>query len=596
MEPVTPSKRKGAPVDRADEPTNVVRPIGEDTGIVRGEYELVPGTQLGEYRLEGALGGGGMGEVFSAVHPKIGKRAAIKVLKKELSNPFNVERFIDEAKVVNTIGHPNIVDIFAFGEMPDGRCYFVMELLVGETLRGRIARGPMSAAEVSAILKPLTRALDAAHAKGVIHRDLKPDNVFLVEVAGEKPTVKLLDFGIAKLAKADHRVEQTKSGVMVGTPQYIAPEQAKGQTIDHRADIYALGGIAFEMLTGRPPFVADNAMEMIAKHLMEAPPKPSSVVSTVPPELDSLIHAMLAKDPTRRPALADIALIIDRLKAGPIRIDDASTSPYGDDSATPRIQDPPDQSNRLHRPATPLPVAAVFTPVASSLPTTGFFNEPMSGAHTSVEPVVDPSISGIADHTERDAVEIKRPGKWIAVSAIVLVIGMVLSFALIRAVIRGDDNAQSHDAAAVAVADVADTTVVMPIDNADTSAVATGPDASVIADPVVDASIELDAATVIAPRDAAALPDARVIPERPRLRPRLVLDIINAGPVIEIRTGRQRAKIGSHFERELTLGQDTTFEVMSEGRRTKLFSVKATSARPVVNVTIKLQLDVMEPK
>src|SRR5262245_59204042 len=204
---------------------------------------------LGEYRVERMIGSGGMGVVFAAVHPLIGKRAAIKILKKELcTDTGTLERFVDEARVVNQIGHQNIVDVFAFGEMPDGRSYFVMELLTGETLRARLSRGPMMLDEICAIVRPLARALEAAHAKQVIHRDLKPDNVFLVPVAEERPVVKLLDFGIAKLARNDHRLEKTATGAMVGTPQYIAPEQAKGYAIDHRVDIYSLGGMLFEMV------------------------------------------------------------------------------------------------------------------------------------------------------------------------------------------------------------------------------------------------------------------------------------------------------------------------------------------------------------
>src|SRR5205823_268429 len=137
--------------------------------------------------------------------------------------------------------------------------------------------------------------LIAAHAKGVIHRDIKPDNVFLVDVPGEDaPRVKLLDFGLAKLAHEEHHMQLTATGAMVGTPQYIAPEQAKGYAIDARADIYSLGGVAFELLTGRPPFVADNAMEVVAKHLMEPPVRPSTVAAGIPPILDDVVLAMLA--------------------------------------------------------------------------------------------------------------------------------------------------------------------------------------------------------------------------------------------------------------------------------------------------------------
>jgi len=519
-----------------------------------------------------------MGEVFSAVHPKIGKRAAIKVLKQELSNPYNVERFIDEAKVVNTIGHPNIVDIFAFGEMPDGRCYFVMELLVGETLRERIARGPMTPEEVSSILRPLTRALEAAHAKGVTHRDLKPDNIFLVEVAGEKPTVKLLDFGIAKLAKADHRVEQTKSGVMVGTPQYIAPEQAKGREIDFRADIYALGGITFEMLTGRPPFEADNAMEMVAKHLMEAPVRPSSLVATIPRELDSIVIAMLEKDPAQRPALADIMMVLERLKAGAINLDDLETL---NEAHPPHVQDPP------RRLPTPHPVAPVFTPVTVS-GSAGFPYEPLSGAHTSVELIVEPLT--VIEPTERDALELRKSrGLWIAISVIVLGIAMILSFILIK-VLKSSETKPGPDAAVVATTQDAakhSGTSVTPI---------VEPDAAVV--------LERDAAVVepdAAPSDAAIVRDAgvavRVVPERPKPRARLVLDLQNAHPSkTEIRINGQRVGGGLHLERELVLDQFVTIDVISEGRRPKRFRVRPTTQRPVVNLKFELDLDVMEPK
>ncbi|MEO8699062.1 MAG: serine/threonine-protein kinase [Kofleriaceae bacterium] len=335
MEPVTPSKRRaGEPVDHdqtevavaapweldqdPDGTQNSIAPAPAPTPTRKNPakgYALGPGTTLGEYRIEKRIGQGGMGEVFSAVHPMIGKRAAIKILKQELcADPFNVERFVDEARIVNQIGHPNIVDVFAFGEMPDGRSYFVMEWLKGESLRSRMARAPITLDELCVIVRQLARALEAAHAQGVIHRDLKPDNIYLVE-SEDHPTVKLLDFGIAKLARNDHRIERTATGAMVGTPQYIAPEQAKGYAIDHRADIYALGGILFEILAGEPPFVADNAMEIVAKHLMEPPRRASSVKPDIPEELDDVVLAMLAKDPPARPPLAELVRVIERVKA-----------------------------------------------------------------------------------------------------------------------------------------------------------------------------------------------------------------------------------------------------------------------------------------
>ena len=328
MEPVTPKRR--ALVETADEHTLVdddegydatdksVTPAPDSTistppplqPVGGPELPIAEGTILGDYRVQAKLGAGGMGDVYLGVHEMIGKRAAIKVLKAELcSDRFSVERFIAEARVVNQIGHPNIVDVFAFGQTPDGRSFLVMELLEGETLRDRIARGPIGLAEMCAIVQPLVRALGAAHAKGVVHRDLKPDNVFLV--GGDRASVKLLDFGIAKLVVSD-QMQQTASGALVGTPMYLAPEQARAQTIDHRADIYTLGGMLFELVTGRPPFLAASSFEVVAKHLMEPPEHPSTF-APVPAELDELIVNLLAKAPEARPTLADVSLVLERI-------------------------------------------------------------------------------------------------------------------------------------------------------------------------------------------------------------------------------------------------------------------------------------------
>jgi serine/threonine protein kinase len=357
----------------------------------REDYDLDPGTPLGEYRIEAKIGQGGMGVVFSAVHPLIGKRAAIKILKKELcADPHTLERFVDEARVVNQIGHPNIVDIFAFGELPDGRSYFVMEWLKGETLRARIARATLDVSAVSKIVRPLARALEAAHEKGVIHRDLKPDNVYLVDVRGEEPTVKLLDFGIAKLARNDHRVEKTATGAIVGTPQYIAPEQAKGYAIDHRADIYALGGIIFEMLTGRPPFVADNAMEMVAKHLMESPLPPSQFARGIPSELDELVLGMLAKQPEGRPSLTEVCEVLEHLK-----VRAATASPIGG-----RMQ-----------------TAPVVPSSLSEVPVSG---RVVSARAVSASAVSEPVSQPVASRALPPAPASKRTGIWIAIVGVPL--------------------------------------------------------------------------------------------------------------------------------------------------------------------------------
>jgi len=270
--------------------------------------DLPAGTMIGEYRVEGKLGEGGMGVVYAARHPLIGKRAAIKVISRELcASAEAAERFIIEAQSVNRIGHANIVDVFAFGTLPDGRSYFVMEWLLGENLRQRMDRGRMTLGEAAEILYDIAKALDAAHAAEVVHRDLKPDNVFLVHAADERPQVKLLDFGLAKLSgTTDMRAERTRTGVAMGTPLYISPEQARGRSITGATDVYALGAMAYEMIVGRPPFNAESSVEIMGKHIAEPPTPPRKLSPEVPPALDALLLRMLDKNPDARPSLAEV--------------------------------------------------------------------------------------------------------------------------------------------------------------------------------------------------------------------------------------------------------------------------------------------------
>jgi len=291
--------------------------VTRDTDMMNiAGYEISRGTTLGEYEIHGKLGEGGMGTVFSAIHPLIGKRAAIKVLKHQFcQDPGTIERFIDEARIVNQIGHPNIVDIFAFGEMPDGRRYFAMEWLVGETLRERLRRGRMSLPAMARTVKSLARALEAAHDKGVIHRDLKPENIFLADIAHDEPLVKLLDFGVAKLANEKRQVAVTGRGQILGTPMYIAPEQASNANdVGFASDVYSLGAIAFECLTGRPPFLGKNLVEMVTAHVTETPVAPSSLVPEVPEEIDGLVLEMLAKDPAQRPSLSHVRQMLELVR------------------------------------------------------------------------------------------------------------------------------------------------------------------------------------------------------------------------------------------------------------------------------------------
>jgi serine/threonine protein kinase len=292
---------------------------GDET-ITTVNAHLAPGTDVGGYLVDGELGSGGMGVVYSATHPVIGKRAAIKVLKPELSrNPAAVERFIMEARAVNQIGHPNIVDIFAFGTMSDGRSYYVMDYLQGETLRKRVKRGPLHISEASSVIDEVCSALMAAHDKGIIHRDLKPDNVFMVSVPGRWPEVRILDWGLLKLSSTQSAVSsgkyRTLAGSVMGTPVYMSPEQARASdTVDFRCDIYSLGVMSFELLSGVVPFKKGSSIDTLLAHQDDPVPSLAAKCPALPEEVVQLIEAMLAKDPKDRPTLAAIRAVLKRLK------------------------------------------------------------------------------------------------------------------------------------------------------------------------------------------------------------------------------------------------------------------------------------------
>ena len=266
--------------------------------------EIAAGDDVGGYIVDAIIGTGGMGVVYSATHPVIGKRAAIKVLRAELSDdPSTVERFIREAKVVNQIRHPNIVDIFAIGTLPSGQHYLIMDLLEGETLRLRLGRGSLELSEALAVIDDTASALIAAHDQGVVHRDLKPDNVFLVSARGRGPEVKLLDFGVAKLMGANSLAKPTQTGVALGTPWYMSPEQARGRNVDHRTDIYALGVLAYETLTGVRPFdVLADGGTLVAG------------AGDAPPDLVATIERMISNDREQRPSLDLVRAAVKRAR------------------------------------------------------------------------------------------------------------------------------------------------------------------------------------------------------------------------------------------------------------------------------------------
>jgi serine/threonine-protein kinase len=265
-----------------------------------------PGTVLGAYRLERLLGIGGMGFVYLAEHTRLGRRVALKMLRQEYTkNADLVRRFFGEARAVNQIAHENIVQITDFIEAPGGDNYYIMELLEGDNLGHLLSdRGPLPIERVLRIAHQAADALAAVHAAGIIHRDLKSENIFLITAGGQPDFVKLLDFGLAKLIEDNKATHQTAEGVILGTPEYMSPEQAEGKAVDHRADIYSLGIILYEMLTGRKPFIGQEFGQVAVQHITRKPTRPSKLKNPavrVPRRLERLVLDMLAKDPAARP-------------------------------------------------------------------------------------------------------------------------------------------------------------------------------------------------------------------------------------------------------------------------------------------------------
>jgi serine/threonine-protein kinase len=279
-----------------------------DTTFAHVDRELSAGSVVGEYQIESKLGEGGFGAVYKAVHPLIGKHAAVKILSREFSsNPAMVSRFVAEARAVNQIRHRNIIDIFSFGQLADGRQYYIMELLEGTSFDAYLAqRGRLPLAEALPIFQGIAKALDAAHAKGILHRDLKPENVFLVFDDG-RIHPKLLDFGLVKLL-GDKSGHKTKTGTPMGTPYYMSPEQCRGLEVDARTDVYSFGALVFQVLTGELPYQGESTMDILVQHMTAATPSASQRCPELPAVIDTVIARMMAKDPASRPARVGEAL------------------------------------------------------------------------------------------------------------------------------------------------------------------------------------------------------------------------------------------------------------------------------------------------
>jgi serine/threonine-protein kinase len=274
------------------------------------------------YEVIAPLGEGGMGTVYRVRHVTLDRMFAMKVLRRDLAADRGLAaRFLQEARATAAIRHPAVVAISDFGTLEDGAPYFVMDLLVGETLATRMrGRGLLSPVEAARIARKLADALSAAHAANVVHRDLKPENVFLVRSAASKSggeeDVRIVDFGAAKIVGGS---KLTRPGVVFGTPYYMSPEQAGGQPVDARADVYSLGVLLYEMITGAVPFEADTYMGVLTKHLFAAPPKPSERAPSGVQlgELEAVVMRALEKDPGERyQSMTELSAAIERAMAG----------------------------------------------------------------------------------------------------------------------------------------------------------------------------------------------------------------------------------------------------------------------------------------
>jgi serine/threonine-protein kinase len=270
--------------------------------------QICEARSLGRYRLKRKLASGGMGDVWAAYHPSLKREVAVKVMRVDARERSvgAVSRFEREVCATADLRHPNTVRVFDYGTTEDGLCYYVMELLEGETLRAHVDRmGALPPARAIHIVGQAARALGEAHERGIVHRDVKPENLFLTSLGGEHDFVKVLDFGIAKVEDTD--ATMTRTGWVLGTPEYMSPEVAMGKPADARSDVYALGAVLYFMLCGRPPFVGENAGRLFYAHATEEPLPPSVHVGyALPPDLEAVVMRALRKNPDERYASGSV--------------------------------------------------------------------------------------------------------------------------------------------------------------------------------------------------------------------------------------------------------------------------------------------------
>jgi serine/threonine-protein kinase len=370
------------------------------------------GTTLADrYRIDALIGEGGMGRVYSAEHVLMRKRLAIKVLHRELTTMTEVvARFEREAMAAANIDHPNVAAATDFGKLPDGAVFLVLEYVQGKSLRDEIAAGPIAPERALHIARQIAAGLGSAHALDIVHRDLKPENVMLVDKGGDPDFVKVLDFGIAKvpIGEVPHPTETpahtpiTKAGMVFGTPEYMSPEQALGQGVDGRADLYALGVILYEMLSGSRPFSSQSQVGILGQQLSKPPPKISERAPgiMVPPAVEAVAMKLLGREASERyQSASEVVDVINRLLAPiPGRGIYRFTLPEGSPSSPPPASEAEAQAKREAITVTskpqklPPPPAFALRQPSGSIPDA---EPPLGSLQASAKPSLDERLAAL---------------------------------------------------------------------------------------------------------------------------------------------------------------------------------------------------------
>ena len=485
------------------------------------EYDKLVGQTLdGRYYVEKKIGEGGMGVVFSARHAVIERPLAIKVLKREvMRDTATIRRFVQEAKAASRIGHPNIVDVTDFGTTPDGMTYSVMEFVDGQTLGSAIRHGapfpPLRAVKIAA---QIARALGAAHDKGIIHRDLKPENVFLLDRDGRTDFVKIVDFGIAKVAPQPGQAEGprlTRAGSVFGTPEYMAPEQAAGRgDTDGRVDIYALGIILYEMVCGKVPHRGDSMVRTLAMQMLDpvAPPSKVRPDLEIPPELEAVIMNALAKKREQRfQTMGELLAALEKVHT--VIGQSITGSPVYALTPLPPGADPA------------IAPAASASPSPQSQPTTRRSHSPTARRLKNEPEFTASDRPHTFEHVLDDADAPKGRKAWPLILALLLFAGGTAAVVMLM---MRKTSATAHEDASVAevpppadAATAPDATVIAMVP----------PDAEVPTDAGVDAQddivvVRTDAGVVRVRRDAGTTSTVGIIPDTPNGRGTIMIQVL----------------------------------------------------------------------